>query len=224
MTEHELKALKSVLDSSEQALNSTELDDEILRAAYAKAERMNVDKTWFERVVGLLSLRSSSLSVGSAVLSLFLTVAVFFGLSNLISVEPGIPPQVAQNADTATEIYIDSNKLQLIEPAIRFAKPEYSVQTPPSSINARDQLLAAMTLPSADTVVDRMMFNQEADRVLAGNLVAQAMSDIQVLIRDGEFNQARSRFDQLRQRCSVCTLPESLELLVAYDAREFSSG
>lgn len=222
MTEHEVKALKSILDQAKPGVTPNELDQKILlaadeQAAYLKAKRSQ--KRW----MGALREHQLPINLGPAVLSITMTAMVFFGLSKLFTVSPTETPVLTNNTPTEIIIETANEEITTLDDTELYPSDVF-LDASPLAINSRDQILAEIQLPSTDRMLQGMQFDQSSDRLLAMELVTQAMVDIRSLLVSGEFNRARNRFEQLRERCDVCTLPKSLEVLVLNDLNKINSG
>ena len=59
-----------------------------------------------------------------------------------------------------------------------------------------------------------MQFAVEQERINATENIQLALNDINLMIKQGQLNDARQRYGLLRDQCRYCVLPNSLELLV----------
>ena len=72
----------------------------------------------------------------------------------------------------------------------------------------------SLELPSAEALLDGMEFVAASERLAAQTELVRALGDIHVLLKGGELDNARERYERLKHACGVCMLPDSLEALV----------
>jgi len=209
MTEQQIRQLQELLDSSDALENSSELDATILRAAKANVRNADTNRFSSLSIFGLISP-----SVFTAVAaSLVLTVGVFIMMSQVIITDKEL--KVVKDSPMPVELEFSPNKVtDKVDPARALNRPRTVAQTPTSSMQARDQILADMSLPDVRQVISTMEFSLDADRALAQQSLQLAMNDIRSMIGQGRLNNARQRYERLRESCEVCTLPNTLEALV----------
>ena len=69
-------------------------------------------------------------------------------------------------------------------------------------------------LPDTEELLAGLVFSPTADQNSVRNSIALAMDEIRFLLLDGEIDNARSRYALLKENCSDCDLPDTLEALV----------
>ena len=232
MTEHQIDKLKMLLDASNALDNSPELDQRILRAAGQNIN--NVKKINNEEIAqstethnentpssyndesslywALSGLKSSVFQ--AAALSVVITVSLLLVISQVVMVEP--EPIASDSSKPQPSIYfepsgrldepINNDSINLVDR--RLTEPQI---TQPESIDARNQVLAQMNLPSVETVLNDMPFTQPDHRLSAQKVVRIAMADIRLMLDSGKLSRARLRYAQLKDSCLECTLPETLD-------------
>ena len=214
MTEQQFEKLKTMLQSSDAPENSPELDSSILGAAKQQAEQYqqsekrtsskNNSTNWF------VSLLQGSYAQ-AAVLSVALTLAVFFGLGQMLKPDSDDLFAHTNGQKDHTEItFVVPQKSSVLThqtPLIPDALPE------PLITDAREQILAQMNTLNVGELLDSMNFDQQKDRQFAESLVILAMTDIQFMLKNGKLNNARQRYVELKERCDVCRLPNTLDAL-----------
>ena len=237
MTEQQFEKLKTLLDSSHAPDNSTQLDNKILSAA-----KQNIAQPTHNRVQesSKSNLRISSVSwfarffqtglIQSAVLSVTLTLALFFVLGQILKTDP----EKSYVKKPVSEYEHSSQALSEIQFATQEESVAANLDTPITVVNTplpepdfsdpRDQILAQMSVPDIQALLNDMNFNQQSDRQFAQSLISLAMSDIQFMLEVGNLDNARQRYAQLKQNCNVCTLPNTLEeLALEYQKRTENS-
>lgn len=201
MTEQQIENLRRVLSLSDEEQNSSELDEKILAVAKAKAPRT---KPHF--LINYFNVQSINFATSAAV-SVLLTVGLFLGLSQILSVDDSF-----SNTDELFHAKeAQTNKREISQPELVL---EHELIARPLTESARDQILVDMELPEVSGLLDNMQFSIIEDRVIAQQAMLSAMEDIRYMVMNGGFNDARDRYDRLRRTCSVCTLPDTLEALV----------
>jgi len=212
MTEQQIKQLKEILDLSQCAENSSELDQRILQAAQAKtllSESDNDEKsTWVNGFKRILAHGFSQ----AAVASLIFTFALFLGMGYVTKVDNN---SISTKQQLGLEEYIDitDKKDNKKTTQIAISKPDFIINQAPQTENMRDALLAKMTIPNTQLLLDDTQFPQLSDRDLARDAINMAMNDIQFMINQGAFNEARLRYARLKESCQGCSLPESLDAM-----------
>lgn len=125
--------------------------------------------------------------VGHAGAALIVTTVFFTALAKIILPAPS---NIAHGLDGIT----NSNKLSA-------ATQAYSP----------DQVLLELSLPSVTDIIRSTEFMREDQRSAATMELISALADINNLLDQGELDLARTRYLELRERCYVCQLPNSLE-------------
>jgi len=211
MTEQQIKHLRTVLKDSRLAENSASLDERILREAQLSATSDNSRASNWQSLFGLAALKP-------AVFAVAITGGLFIAMSYIVS----SPQQSIQMTVNERDLPIDIkpeephpqdqgaliSKPQLIEVAKR----------PALSKAQRDQILLEIQLPEHTEILAHLGFasdiGQAQAQVDAQQSLAKAMTDIRIMIRSGELDDARVRYAQLKESCLECRLPSSLEALV----------
>lgn len=216
MTEQEFEQVKGLLKAAPVDENSSSLDEQILSAARhhsALASGHVPQGSWLSQFLRSEPLKAlgrflQSGFIPSAAVSLALTVAVFFGFGQLLSIETQ-PPRLSVHEVPLIKAQISDDAKQV---AIRVdSKQEIVVVQKPELELAREQIVAQMTLPDIQVLLNTMAFGGVNDRQLAESALRVAMHDIRQLLDRGNVMNARERYAQLRQMCVACTLPDSLE-------------
>lgn len=209
MTEQQIENLKKVLSSSEQELNSSDLDKKIITASKINApERRRLFDSWVENYQSLSMISSAALSV-------LLTVGMLFTLSFILSSNDNINERnnVAVQASIVDQVVVIEQ-----DSSVATAVPNTALQQPstqqPATQHARDQILASIEPLDIKVILDGMEFSHVDERALAEMAVTEAMADIRFMVMDGQLNSARDRYERLRRSCAVCSLPKTLEALV----------
>lgn len=225
MTEQQIKEIKAWLSASQAQANSAELDGKILAAAKLRAAELKAlkgERSAFFRPFGFLA---------TAAMSITLTIGVFLTMSKIIGIEEA-PLVLANKAvqrneivtaegDSAAKEFVamtndklirpDANKLPALQHPFqgRFQGPLAST---------KDEIMAELPLPSVNVLLDSMEFSVAVDRSQTQSLLSQAMAEINFMLREGEVIAARKRYERLRQSCTVCKLPSTLEALAQVDS------
>jgi len=221
MTKQQVKHLKTLLDSSAVEESSKELDEKILRAANAQIEQNRRDKTQKNR--SLLIFRSRG-TFGAAALSVVLTIGCFWGLSQLFKADEAYAPLVIRSEKVKIDVVEGSN---VATPKELIIDDTHQLNNPldvPESADARDLILADMDLPRTQDLLSSIYVEQASDRVFMHNNIIAAMDDIRDMLNGGRLDKARQRYEELRQLCDGCRLPESLEALVLNGQTAADSG
>lgn len=212
MTETQIEQLKQVLANSSLPDNSAELDDAILTSAHqAVQQRVNRD-----RHVGRLFDLLPIAFLRTASLAIVLTIAVFLGMGQLVSVDqktikgnniakPSNPSAIINTVTTEQTIATGT-------PRSPSSSTNVTLKPLPSGLS-RDQILLNFELSDAEELLATLSFefNQSS---LDRNRAELAMVDINSLIHIGELDNARKRYGDFINRCVACGLPETLEDLV----------
>ena len=208
MTEQQLDTLKNLLASSEKIENSAELDAAILAASIERAPRTNrTISNWLH----LFPINS----LASAALSITICGGVLLGMSQVISLQPKPVPDIL-TPPLASSLTIElgpggSTTSDAIDRSSVLIKPELPPQF--EGRTKQDQLLANLELPSVQTLLEGKEFSFADERSRTEESLRDALADINHMLRNGDLNDARDRYDKLRRSCSVCNLPSSLEAL-----------
>jgi len=208
MTEQQINELKQILEHSDLGKNSNsqELDEKILLAAQKHTANIKLKSAPSNFRKNIFTP-----SFAAAVFSVMFTVFLFLGLGKMLSVDHiDIPAPLASDSQEL-DVGETSNPLILSTPDI--SRPEKPSVEPTALARNRDSILQELPLPSVDKLLGDMDFDIDADRSLVKDTLSIAMHDIGKFIQVGELDDARQRYQRLRQSCSMCTLPESLESL-----------
>lgn len=232
MTEQQIQQLKKLLENSSHNENSTELDHAILGKAQAMSEqrqRLNTQASGqTQSIRGLSHWFATFGFMRSAALSVALTVAVFWGLNKAISVDHQAQPLIANNSSFDDLAYVTrvDNRPKGAQSLSKFDRPVYAPGTSPQllTIDVRDQILAEMEFPETQRVLDSIALSLDENRMTTEAVVVQAMTDIKDMIREGQLNNARDRYNLLLLACGQCALPDTLEALVLNLDQGSSSG
>ena len=222
MTEQQFERLKQHLDASSKQ-TSVDLDKSILHAAMQRAEQnetqqpdegKNTKKRLGNQLHNWLSGWLQTTAVQSAVVSVALTVFVFVGLALTIK-----PEQQTTISNSESMAFTFNSTDQLDDKTQRNDDVKALIQKVeplqmPVTQQGRDQILAQMSLPDVQTLLEAMEFEQHDDRQSAESVISIAMQDIRIMIENQNLNGARVRYAGLKQRCAKCSLPESLEALL----------
>ena len=237
MTEQQFEKLKTLLNSSRAPENSTELDHKILGAAKYNIERSAHRHEEASESISHTSLIASWFArffqrglIQSAVLSVTLTLTLFFVLGQILKTdqESSYAKNPLRSNENNTGLLLDI-QLTKQEKNVSDNKgtPIIEAQTTlpePEVLDPRDQILAQMTVPDIQALLNDMNFNQQSDRQFAQSLISLAMNDIQFMLEVGNLDNARQRYAQLKKSCDVCTLPNTLEdLALEYKKRTKNS-
>ena len=215
MTEQQIDELRALLASSNARTGSKELDERILAEAAKHASELAADSAsrfkWFA---------PGGFAVAAA-LSTVVTAAIFVVLNKMVTPVPPASRLVDQQQRIDFEIEV--------LPVPADSRHEIANVERPSAPTANqratlDESLGALELPSAQLVIADMEFSVAKERDAASLLVASALSDINLMIGDGYFEQARDRYQELRRVCEGCKLPESLEELAQISVPVVDSG
>ena len=216
MTEQQIEELAKVLRRSSPVkdLDTPVLDSKILNAAAKAAQETpstvtnTASSTWRFPFVGLNNFSSAAFSI-------VLTAVVFIVLAKLIEVDESkvVAYTGNQSINNSSESSDTQDNTHVADNKVQFSKPAVPEQAPLLPIDNRDSILATMPLPSVAQMVGEMQFDMATDRLLAKESLVLAMADIEQLIREQNFIDARQRYQRLRRSCHVCELPDSLETL-----------
>lgn len=218
MTEQQFDQMKRLLESSKGEQNSQALDQQILSEAAENVSSMKTTKSingWFSASFSYLRLNSlndylQSGFVPSAVVSISLTLAVFFGLGQLLSIE--ITPLKNDQVLTQQQAIVEVDKGHAIKTN---KKHDIALVEKPILGEARAKVIAQMELPDIQSLLNEMTFEQTQDRTLAENAINIAMADIRSMLDLGRIDSARERYALLKLDCFKCSLPDSLDALVS---------
>jgi len=198
MTEQQIEKLKMILESSVNKENSQELDTKILTAA-----RLKVNKNMSFTAFG---------SFSAASLSIVFTAALLLILSQIIDVREA-PIKLLTKESVKSENGVTIESIANISfDEIEIERPVKPTQHQQPVIQIDNTIYSEFEFPSVESILDSMELLAE-DRHLASNKLSKALTDINLLIRGGEINNARERYDRLRKSCHVCRLPTTLEAL-----------
>lgn len=206
MTEHQIRHLKSILTDSKLGANSAQLDEKILQAAEQHSD--------VRVVTPKRSLILGSAYLQPAVFAIVITIATFIGMDYMVSNEP--VHSAALDGQERQPIRVESSPL--LDPAMEnrgsHRKPDrISVaKRPERSKQALDQILLKSELPETAALMANMDIN--VDLAEMEQSISFALADIRGMICLGELDDARERYAQLKESCTACRLPSTLELLV----------
>jgi len=237
MTDHQLEQLKKLLDASHAPDNSPELDQRILNAAQNTSRtnrEQSADSLKSSDNVGKVTQNGGHLDespqissllhsaytvmgtsvIQSAAFSVAIVLSLFFLISQMIMVEPA--PLLSRDPQADSPISFTSPNgadYSDVDDAAVFVDRTLAQSTlnKPKGQPTRDRLLAAMTLPHVDVVLNDMPFTQANHCQSAEKVVRLAMSDIRIMLDNGKLDNARLRYAQLKTSCEVCKLPETLD-------------
>lgn len=211
MTEQQIEQMKSLLADSDRQQNSAQLDEKILHAA-ARTAQQRQSPTRQET-----SVRRSFGSLVTASLAVLLTGGAFLLMSKMVEVnEPG--PLVQGESDELQLVLeaqpvIPQQSASIVTPDPTELLPKELPPTVNPYYRSKDEILAELDIPSADALLDSMEFSLAKDRPLARQALELALADIDLMLNEGEWDDARKRYDRLRRACTVCTLPPTLEAM-----------
>lgn len=200
--------------------NSQQLDNIILSAAEETAKR---------RKRANQQLRECSIQPAGFA-SLVLGSVVTTALTLMLMADWIMPDGVTPDRVTPDRVTPDGVTLAAPEVGFRASQPSdqqitlSEVSRPADPKYLPDQILLELSLPSVPDLVRSMEFVAEADRSEATIQLISALADIEYLIEIGHLNDARERYDRLRERCYSCQLPRSLEALAVSSHSSRSSG
>lgn len=209
MTEQQINQLKRLLEQDASSQDNPELDATILAAAREQADQYARRQAHRTRFASLRFVPAIGLAV-------VMTLGLLLAMGQWLSVEPIAP--VVKRSSQVLPIDLEARQNAPVENAQepRIALPQLTRVLPPP-INTqlkRDRVLTIYPLPDSRAVVASMTFELEQQRVAASENIQLALNDINLMLKQGQLNDARQRYDALRNQCPYCVLPDSLELLV----------
>ncbi len=198
------EALKELLSQRTPDQPSPRLDESVKKAARLELERADKSESWLAWLLAPASF------AGNVAASVMVTMLVFFGMAKMVAVsepevilsEPVLLASSPQENTLSTPAPLSSSSMALSS----MKRPAYEIYTP-------DQVLLEISLPSVPDLIRSMEFVADSDRTTATIELISALAEINSMIRIGELEFARSRYNELRQRCYACQLPNSLEAL-----------
>jgi hypothetical protein len=209
MTEQQIQKLRKILQQSEPEAGQSELDSTILTEARKRASEYSQTRTsFFSWLAG--SSGSALQLLSTASLAIITTLVLLLGLGQLTSVNP---PQ-AHHGEEQTVLTFEQ---PAVEPPLPSATDRPVMAQRPALPDTRatlDQMLMDTELPTIETVLTGMDFSLIDDPTAVRQSIAVAFDEIRFLLGDGDVDDARLRYAQLRKSCVDCELPESLEALV----------
>ncbi len=209
MTEQQIEKLKIILESSNNKENSPELDNKILTAARIK---VNENKSF----IAFGSFSAASLSIA-------FTVCLFLALSLILDVrEAPIKLLSKQSVKTENKAYLEPIANNSFD-EVKIKRPVKPTQNHQPAIQIDNTSFTDIEFPTVESILDSMELVSE-DRHFASNELSNALAEINLLIRGGEINNARKRYDRLRQSCHVCRLPTTLEALATANTLHLNRG
>ncbi|RBP48935.1 hypothetical protein [Arenicella xantha] len=208
MTEQHINQLKYLLEQDRATTNSAELDATILAAAHLQAEQYTKQRPRRPLFQLLNFLRPISLAI-------VMTFGILLAMGHWLAVEPVAP--IAQpntnrlpfDTNGIEQDATESHQERILPPQFVAAQPQ-----PIDTQYDRDQVLKIYPLPDTRMVIASMQFELEHQRIAATGNIELALNEINLMIKQGQLNDARQRYDTLRDECRYCGLPSSLEVLV----------
>jgi len=225
MTEKDIHFLKKKFQTSKHLKPSSDLDQKILNKSKSHIEGLDTD------LIQKKGFNYTNLQPYTAVaLSFCMVATVFFGLSQLLDEQHNA-------ADIVESSHNKSNQFTIIAESLSSTKSDVSKKSisqinelarptrvkQPSIINTestRNKILSQLELPSIDILISTMSFEFSQDRINAVESITLAMQDINQMIGTGDFNNARERYERLRQSCDYCQLPDSLDEFAKIDFKD----
>jgi len=230
MTEQQFDKLRELLDSSNAPDNSTELDQLILSAAHQHAadtkkeqQKQHKKELAHRRLMSWLTTVLQAGLVQAAVLSVTLTLSLFFVFGQITKVDEVILTKdnslnyhesLKERTPVNSYAYKKPDNL-LADSFTTIPKPTLEINEAPHMASSREQVLAQMQTPDIQALLDDMQFEHQTDRQLAESAITIAMSEIKFMLHAGDIETARQRYALLKDMCSVCELPDTLEALAA---------
>ncbi len=209
MTEHQIETLRNLLAGSNAVSNSEELDNKILEHARASVAAKPRREGWLSGI-GFLT---------PAMLAIVLTLGLFFWMGQLVSVDQ---VQVAkQSPIEALEFdHVNDSGVNTLEEHISsIDRPERVAVLPrPEQTQAANNILFEYELPTTEALLANMILAPDLDSNEVEHSITLALSDIQIMIHQRQFDDARIRYAMLKQSCQGCRLPNTLEALVMADS------
>jgi len=225
MTEQQFEDLKLLLDRSPTPPNSEQLDKQIIGAARRRASDVKLRAKTNNRVVELLRQFSSNNAVATVAVSLTVTFVVFSVMSQMAflyqapdqnSVVGTKDTSQDQRRDNSADIAISIEQTQQASKAAASSDAIPRIAQAPmvnTSRLSKNEILADLVLPTAETLLQGAEFSKDGERALASASVTTALTDINNYIRQGKLENARDRYDRLRRSCMACSLPSTLDAL-----------
>ena len=226
MTDEQFERLKHHLDASSKKTPSS-LDSTILSAAkqqinvVKESEGKDLSKGSVNKLKAYLLGLMQTTTAQSAFVSVALTVFVFIGLALMVSPKQQSEPQLSASESKSIKFEFESaNHSDSIvkEKKSQLSSEQYLSQQKqiqmPTTQQGRDQILAQMSLPNIQSLLDDMNITERDDHEFTKSLISIAMQDIRFMIDNQNLNEARVRYARLKQSCSSCPLPDSLEALM----------
>lgn len=207
MNKSQFNRLKKALDQGKSNNNAASVDAQIRQLAQQKAAEIRAEqrqKAWFRR---------KAMSFASAFsLAITITAASLLIMSHLTAV-----PELELFADTPSTTLSNERQSTITIARSIDSLPPGMLATPVVRAQSRfysaDEILQEFSLPSPTALARRMNLDTSADRWAIVSSLSSALADISAMIGVGEFEQARQRYQRLRQSCANCQLPNSLEEL-----------
>ena len=226
MTDEQFERLKHHLDASSKQTPSS-LDKTILSAAkkqtnvVKEGENSDTSKGSVNKLKAYLFGLMQTTTAQSVFVSVVLTVFVFIGLALMIKPEQQNNEQWSESESKSIRFEFEptnqSDSIVKNEKMI-LSSEQYLLQQKqiqmPTTQQGRDQVLAQMSLPDIPTLLDEMNISERDDHEFTKSLISIAMQDIRFMIDNQNLNEARVRYARLKQSCSSCPLPDSLEALM----------
>lgn len=193
-----LNAHHASLQDSLEPQPSKQVDDAILAYARKESERAPVTPL-FKWLLTPLNF------TGNALASLTVTAFVFLAMAKLLAV-----PELDIGANTAERLA--KSEAASPETALNRAR-RMAIARPQVKGYADDGLLLELSLPTVPDLIRSMEFMADDQRDEATVQLISALADINKSIELGKVQDARWRYEELRQRCYACQLPNTLEAL-----------
>ncbi len=201
---NQYQALRKLLSQRTPEQPSTRLDEHVKKAARIELERAEKSESW------LTWLLTPASFAGNVTASVMVTMLVFLGMAKMVAVSE---PDVILSEPVLLASSPQENTLTALAPLSSNSTAGSSMERPAYEVYTPDQVLLEISLPSVPDLIRSMEFVADSDRTTATIELISALAEINSMIRIGELEFARSRYNELRQRCYACQLPNSLEAL-----------
>lgn len=207
MNKQQFRRLKTVLRRGKSSNREAARDTQLTHLAHQKAAQLRANRRQNSRI------RQRALSFASS-FSIAVTITTF---SFLIMSHIVAAPEQELFADQEKQNSVGDEQQNLTIARSVNSLPPGMLATPVARGQSRfysaDEILQEFSLPSPTELAQRMNFGSSTDQWAMVSTLSTAMADIAAMIGVGEFEQARDRYQRLRQSCLSCQLPDSLEKL-----------
>ena len=219
MTDEQINKLKTLLESSSQKQANPELDQEILQQAKLQSE---LNQNQHSKASSESGWSFSNAAIAFSALAF--TTAILFSMAEMTSVKESdyAAEDTFEITESAPELATTDKPEATIKPS--FVEPAAPPEKTNQSSIFDQEILAEIELPSAGQLVDGMHFSISEDRQHSEQVINQALADINQSLNAGNLATARKRYQQLREGCVVCTLPQTLEALAKINSNYSGSG